>query len=175
MTSKKTSAVATMTEFLGGKLWYLREGGEVTVGLMASTIEDIGAVQSVDFPDTAGSVEAGDVIAIIEGDRDTFEVTAPMDGFILEVNGAAEDEPNIISDDPTEEGWVIKLEPMDLDESEQDDEDEDLDDEDEDEDEDFDDEDFDDEDEDEDDEDEDFDDEDEDSEEEESDDEDSRR
>jgi len=165
--TQKKSAVATMNEFLGGKLWYLREGGEVTVGLMASTIEDIGAVQSVDFPDTAGSVEAGDVIAIIEGDRDTFEVTAPMDGFILEVNGAAEDEPNIISDDPTEEGWVIKLEPMDLDESEEEDEDEDLDDEDEDFDDEDEDEDFDDED-----EDEDFDDEDEDedSEEEESDD-----
>jgi len=184
VTSKKTSAVATMTEFLGGKLWYLREGGEVTVGLMASTIEDIGAVQSVDFPDTAGSVEAGDVIAIIEGDRDTFEVTAPLDGFILEVNGAAEDEPNIISDDPTEEGWVIKLEPMDLDESEEEDEDEDLDEEDEDfddeddgeeeddeEEDDEDDEDFDDED-----EDEDFDDEDdEDSEEEEESDDDDRR
>ena len=144
MTQKK-SAVATLTEFLGGKLWYLREGGEVTVGLTAATIEEIGAVQSVDFPDTAGSVEEGDVIAIIEGDRETFEVTAPMDGFILEVNNSAEDEPNIISEDPTEEGWVIKLEPMDLEESEQEeDEDEDLD---EDEDEDFDDEDFDDEDE----------------------------
>jgi len=159
----KKSAVATTHEFLGGKLWYLREGGEVTVGLASSTIEEIGAVQSVDFPDTTGSVEEGDVIAIVEGDRDTFEVTAPMDGFILEVNTAIEDEPSILSDDPTEEGWVLKLEPLDLDESDDDsdndddndsdddlddeDEDEDLDDEDEDEDEDLDDEDFDDEDE----------------------------
>ena len=132
MTSKKTSAVATVNEFLGGKLWYTREGGEVTVGLMSATVEEIGAVQSIDFPDTAGSVEEGDVIAIVEGERDSFEVTAPMDGYILEVNTSAEDEPNVISEDPLEEGWVIKLEPMDLEEDESDDEDseEDFDDED---------------------------------------------
>lgn len=139
MTQKK-SAVATINEFLGGKLWYTREAGEVTVGLTSSTIEEIGAVQSVDFPETSGSVEEGDVIAVIEGDQDTFEVTAPMDGFILDVNDAARDEPNIVSEDPLEEGWVIRLEPMDLDDDEDDDEaededseeDEDLDDEDED-------------------------------------------
>lgn len=143
MTQKK-SAVATINEFLGGKLWYTREAGEVTVGLTSSTIEEIGAVQSVDFPETSGSVEEGDVIAVIEGDQDTFEVTAPMDGFILDVNDAARDEPNIVSEDPLEEGWVIRLEPMDLDDDEVDDEmddeaedddseeDEDLDDEDED-------------------------------------------
>lgn len=127
MTTKKTSAVATMTEFLGGKLWYTREGTEVTVGLTSSTIEEIGAVQSIDFPEVSGSVEEGDVIAVVEGDRDTFEVTAPMDGFILEVNSAAEDEPNVISDDPLEEGWLMKLEPMDAEEEEEEDSDEDED------------------------------------------------
>ena len=137
MTTKKKSAVASVTEFLSGKLWYTREGGEVTVGLTSSTIEEIGAVQSVDYPETAGSVEEGDVIAIIEGDRDSFEVTAPIDGHILEVNSGAEDEPNVISEDPLEEGWVIKLEPLDAEEEEaeeEEDEDYDLD---EDEDEDF--------------------------------------
>ena len=126
MTSKKTSAVATVTEFLGGKLWYSREGGEVTVGLTSATVEEIGAIQSIDFPDTAGSVEEGDVIAIIEGDRDTFEVTAPMDGYIMEVNTSAEDEPNMIYEDPLEEGWLLKLEPMDLEEDEEDDDSDDL-------------------------------------------------
>ncbi|MBU6375429.1 MAG: glycine cleavage system protein H [Bdellovibrionales bacterium] len=125
MTTKKSSAVATITEFLGGKLWYSREGGEVTVGLTSATVEEIGAIQSIDFPDTAGSVEEGDVIAVIEGDHDTFEVTAPMDGTILEVNSAAEDEPHVISDDPMEEGWVIKLEPLDWEEEEEDDDDDD--------------------------------------------------
>ncbi len=139
----KKSTTPAIQEYLGGKLWHLRENAEVTVGLTAATIEEIGAVQSVDFPETSGLVEEGDVIAIVEGENDTFEVTAPCDGMILEVNDALEEEANLVSEDPSEQGWLIKIEPDDAldEESDEDDSDDDEDSDDEDSDEDSDDED----------------------------------
>ena len=99
----------------------------------AATIEEIGAVQSVDFPETSGMVEAGDVIAVVEGENDTFEVTAPKDGMILEVNDLLEEEPNLASEDPSEQGWLVKIEPDDAVEDEDDEEDDEEEDDDDDE------------------------------------------
>ena len=122
----KKSSVPSVQEYLGGKLWHLREGSEMTIGLTAATLEEIGAVQGVEFPESAGLVEEGDVIAIVEGENETFEVTAPTDGMILEVNDLMEDEPNLVSEDPMEQGWLVKIEPDDAleDEEEEDEEDE---------------------------------------------------
>jgi glycine cleavage system H protein len=131
----KKSSVPSVQEYLGGKLWHLREGSEMTIGLTAATLEEIGAVQGVEFPESSGLVEEGDVIAIIEGENETFEVTAPTDGMILEVNDLMEDEPNLVSEDPMEQGWLVKIEPDDAleeeDEEEEDEEDEDTEDSDE--------------------------------------------
>ncbi|MFN7685224.1 MAG: glycine cleavage system protein H [Oligoflexia bacterium] len=126
---KKSPLVPAIQEYMGGKLWHLRESGEMTVGLTAATLEEIGTVQSVEFPESSGLVEQGDVIAIVEGENDTFEVTAPTDGMILEVNDLLEDEPTLIADDPTEQGWLVKIEPDDVLEEEEEEQDDEQDDE----------------------------------------------
>ncbi len=125
------SLVPAVKEYLGGKLWYLREGAETTVGLTAATLEEIGTVQGIEFPESSGLVEEGDVIAIVEGENETFEVTAPADGMILEVNDLLEDEPGLVADDPMEQGWLVKIEPDDaLQEEEEESDEDDSDDED---------------------------------------------
>jgi glycine cleavage system H protein len=37
-------------------------------------------------------------------------VTTPASGIVQEVNEAAKDEPDMVSEDPLEEGWLVKLE-----------------------------------------------------------------
>ena len=97
-------------EYQDGKLWFHRKGDIVTVGMTMSGLEDIGAVESVDFPDEGEDFEKGNIIATIDGTNGKLEVITPASGVIQEVNEAAKEEPEVISDDPLEEGWLVKLE-----------------------------------------------------------------
>ena len=50
------------------------------------------------------------VVLTVEGTNSNLEVTAPAAGIVQEVNEAAKDEPDMVSDDPLEEGWLVKIE-----------------------------------------------------------------
>jgi len=97
-------------EFADGKLWFHRKGTMVTVGLSTAAIEDIGTVESVEFPNEGDDFEKGEVVVTLDGSNGSFEVTTPASGIIQEINEAAKDQPDMVSEDPLEEGWLVKLE-----------------------------------------------------------------
>ena len=97
-------------EFAEGKCWFHRKGTTVTIGLTSLAIEEIGDVTQVEFPDDGDDFTKGDIVVTIDGASGKLEVITPATGIIEEVNEAAKEEPEIISDDPLEEGWLVKLE-----------------------------------------------------------------
>jgi glycine cleavage system H protein len=97
-------------EYLDGKLWFQRKGSSVTLGMTSSAIEELGAVQSIEFPEEGLDFEKGEVIATVDGTNGSLEISAPAAGLVQEVNEAAKEEPDMVSDDPLEEGWLVKIE-----------------------------------------------------------------
>ena len=97
-------------EFLEGKLWFQRKGSVVTLGLTSSAIEELGAVEGLEFPNEGDDFDKGDVVVTVEGSQGKIEVITPAAGLIQEVNEAAQDEPDRVTEDPLEEGWLVKLE-----------------------------------------------------------------
>jgi glycine cleavage system H protein len=97
-------------EFLEGKLWFERKGVILTVGLTDIAVEEIGTVESLELPSDGESFDKDDVVAIIEGSKGKLEATAPIAGVVHEINEVAQEEPESVSDDPFDEGWLFKLE-----------------------------------------------------------------
>ena len=97
-------------EFLGGKLWFQRKGSILTVGLTSAAVDEVGSVQSIDFPVEGEDFDKGEVVVALDGSNRKFEVTTPASGTVQEINVAALEEPEMISEDPLEEGWLVKLE-----------------------------------------------------------------
>jgi glycine cleavage system H protein len=97
-------------EFLDGKLWFHRKGSVLTVGLTSAAVEDIGSVQSIEFPDEGDDFQKGDTVVTLDGAIGKLEVITPATGVIQEVNEAAKEEPDMVSEDPLEEGWLFKME-----------------------------------------------------------------
>jgi glycine cleavage system H protein len=97
-------------EFLEGKLWFHRKGTTVTVGVTNLAIEEIGTVQGIEFPDEGDDFEKGDVVITVDGSAGSFEVITPATGVVQEINEAVKGEPDMVSEDPLEEGWLVKLE-----------------------------------------------------------------
>jgi glycine cleavage system H protein len=97
-------------EFLDGKLWFHRKGTMVTLGLTSLAVEEVGQVQSIEFPEEGEDYGKGDTVLTVDGTSGKLEVIAPATGIVSEVNEAAKAEPDVVSEDPLEEGWLVKLE-----------------------------------------------------------------
>lgn len=97
-------------EFEDGKLWFQRKGTLLTVGLTNVALEEVGEIENIDFPAEGDDFDKGDVVVTIEGTKGSFEVTTPAAGVINEINDTAKTEPELVHEDPLEEGWLVKLE-----------------------------------------------------------------
>ena len=97
-------------EFLEGKLWFQRKGTALTVGLTNLAVDEVGAVESIEFPSEGDDFDKGEVVVTVDGSHGKLEVITPAAGIIQEINEAAKEEPEMVTEDPLEEGWLFKLE-----------------------------------------------------------------
>lgn len=73
-----------------------------------------GAALAIEFfsfvPKAVGTViDAGRAAGVLELSKTVVSVRSPITGVIVEVNTEAVTRPSIISDDPYEAGWLIRL------------------------------------------------------------------
>ena len=93
--------------------WAKIEGDIVTVGITDYAQELLGELTYVELPEVGIEVGVNDEIGVVESSKSASDVYAPVVGKIIEVNGALEDQPEIINDDCYEEGWICKMETTD--------------------------------------------------------------
>ena len=94
--------------------WLRVEGDVVVVGITAHASEQLGDIVFVEVPDADTTVSKDDEVVVIESVKAASDVLAPVDGDIVEVNGALEDSPGMVNDDPTGDGWMFKMKLADL-------------------------------------------------------------
>jgi glycine cleavage system H protein len=113
-----------------GYLWIQKEGDIYTIGLNEEVFEDFDKIITVDLPSENEEVESEVVIGTIETDEGPIDIYSPVSGTVVEINQAGVEDFSIITEDPSSEGWLIKIESTEDFEEEDFDEDEDEEDED---------------------------------------------
>ncbi len=86
------------------------EGSTVTAGITDYAQDKLGKIVFVELPEPGNPIKAGDSMAVIESVKAVADVYAPVSGTIVSVNEALEDMPELLNEDPYNEGWIIKLE-----------------------------------------------------------------
>lgn len=92
--------------------WLRREEDEqdvVTVGMTERGIAELGELIFAELPEEGATVVAEEMIIVIEGEDETAEIMAPLDGEIVEVNEALEEDPGLIAEDPMGVGWLFRM------------------------------------------------------------------
>ena len=89
--------------------WLRVEGDEVVVGITDYAAEQLGDVVFVELPSEGDTVGKGDDAVVIESVKAASDILAPIDGEITEVNAALEDNPGLVNEDPTGNGWFFKM------------------------------------------------------------------
>ena len=89
--------------------WISVDGDMATVGITEHAQEQLGDVVFVDLPSVGASVSKGGDAAVVESVKAASDVYAPLDGEIVEVNSALEDEPGLVNSDAQGKGWFMKI------------------------------------------------------------------
>lgn len=89
--------------------WVRLEGDRAVVGITDHAQEELTDIVYVELPAPGTEVTGGDEFAVVESVKAASEVYAPLSGEVVEVNGALEDRPELINEDPYGDGWIAVL------------------------------------------------------------------
>jgi glycine cleavage system H protein len=86
------------------------EDGVVVVGITDYAQESLGEIVYVELPDEGSQVSQGEAFGVVESTKAVSDLYAPVSGAVVEVNDTLLDSPELINEDPYEDGWLIRIE-----------------------------------------------------------------
>jgi glycine cleavage system H protein len=89
--------------------WASLDGDVCTIGLTQFAVDQLTDVIYVDLPDVDDPVVAGDSFGEIESVKAVSDLYSPVGGEVSAVNEKLQTDPTIISKDPYDKGWLIKV------------------------------------------------------------------
>ncbi|MCI0517385.1 MAG: glycine cleavage system protein GcvH [Woeseiaceae bacterium] len=90
------------------------EDGTVTIGITDHAQSALGDLVYVELPEVGAELDAGDEMAVVESVKAASDVYAPVGGTVLEVNADLADDPEKINSDPYGDGWIVRMRPDDM-------------------------------------------------------------
>ena len=90
--------------------WVRIEGNKAEVGITDHAQKALGDIVFVELPDTEDEIDAGDEFGSIESVKAVNSLFMPVSGRVIAVNTELKDSPEIINEECYDEGWVIRLE-----------------------------------------------------------------
>ncbi len=95
--------------------YVLIENHQCTIGLTDYAIEQLGDIVFLELPEVGDEFAKGDTFANIESVKAASEIYMPLGGKVTEINSALTEAPETLNDDCYENGWLIKIEPSNVD------------------------------------------------------------
>ncbi len=89
--------------------WVKVEGNVAVIGVTDFAQKEMGDITYVDMPDEEDEVTAEEEFGALESVKASSELFSPVSGVVKEVNGALEDEPELVNQDAFA-NWIIKVE-----------------------------------------------------------------
>lgn len=94
--------------------WVRVEGGVAVVGITDYAQESLSDVVYVELPPIGTVLQAGDKFGVVESVKAASDLYSPVGGKVIAVNEALATSPELVNKDPYGEGWMIRLQPSNL-------------------------------------------------------------
>ena len=91
--------------------WLRPENDVVVVGITEHATTQLGDIVFVELPEVGTVVTKDEEVVVIESVKAASDITAPIDGEIVEVNAALADNPGLANEDAIGAGWFFKIRP----------------------------------------------------------------
>lgn len=90
--------------------WIKLEGNIATIGITDFAQRELGDIVYVDINTVGRTLKAEEVFGTVEAVKTVSDLFLPVAGTIKEVNAALEKQPELVNNDPYNEGWMVKIE-----------------------------------------------------------------
>jgi glycine cleavage system H protein len=90
--------------------WVRVEGDLATIGITDFAQEELGDIVNVELPEEGDTFAKDEAFGAIESVKASSEVFTPVTGKVVEINEPLFDTPELLNEEPYEEGWMVKLE-----------------------------------------------------------------
>jgi glycine cleavage system H protein len=91
--------------------WARLEGDTVRVGITHFAQDALGDIVYVDIPGPGTAVNAEQPFGEVESTKSVSDLFSPVTGEIVERNGALEEAPELVNQDPYGQGWMVIIKP----------------------------------------------------------------
>ena len=94
--------------------WVKIDGNVATIGITDFAVDELcsgneGDLVYCDLPEVGRILRAGETFGEIESVKAVADLNTPVGGEVIDRNSAIEDHLEILSSDPWEQGWLIKV------------------------------------------------------------------
>lgn len=103
-------AAEVVTLFTKEHEWVHLEDNIATVGITDFAQESLGDITYVQLPKEGDNIKKDDPFGVVESVKAVSDLYAPVSGRVVEVNEPLLKAPELINEDPMDDGWMIKVE-----------------------------------------------------------------
>ena len=89
--------------------WVHIEGSTATIGISRFAVDQLTDLIMIELPAVGTRLVPGKSFGEIESVKAVSDLYAPMGGEVTEVNTAVVENVQLLTDDPYDQGWLIKL------------------------------------------------------------------
>ena len=90
-------------------MWVRVEGSEAILGLSDYLQDQMGEITTLELPDLGDVLHANTPMGHVESEEDSSPLEAPVTGEVLEVNGEALENPDLVNSEPYGAGWLLRV------------------------------------------------------------------
>ena len=94
--------------------WVKVEGNKVRMGITDYAQKSLREIVYAELPSVGTFVKQGETYGTLESVKSVSELVAAVSGTITEVNDEIQSKPEILNEDPYQKGWLIVVEPFNL-------------------------------------------------------------
>lgn len=105
-------ASPTDRRYLESHEWHKVDGDLVTIGISQFAVDELTDITFLEIT-ADGSISAGDSIGEIESVKTSSDLYTGISGEVVEINSELADHPELINQDPYQNGWMLKIKPSD--------------------------------------------------------------
>ena len=90
--------------------WVRVADGVATIGISDFAQEELGDIVNVELPEEGDSFTKDEAFGAVESVKASSEIFAPVSGKVVEINEPLFDTPELLNEDPYDEGWMVRVE-----------------------------------------------------------------
>jgi len=80
------------------------------IGITDHAQSELTDIVFAELPEVGKEVKKGDELCVVESVKSVSEIYSPVSGKIIEVNTDLDDSPELINENPYDDGWLVEIE-----------------------------------------------------------------